>query len=186
MEERNDGLSSVIMYYDSFIFAILYIYADETNIFFRYGVSAGITNFIPAVEWLPGDLFKIQKVLQNSDETFKFVKDIIAEHMDKKNDGTANDYITAYLQHLKGLDDSGQQTTFSRKFRTVRFFFLSHNTPCFQCNIASTNFLVSHTCEIRFHGVIGQNTVRMYSYAKILIHYTIHLYIYTWLINRAK
>ena len=26
--------------------------------------------------------------------------------------------------------------------------YLSHNNPCFQCNIAITNFLVSPTCEI--------------------------------------
>ena len=48
--------------------------------------------------------------------------------------------------------------------------FSSLNNPCFQCNIAITNFLVSHTCEKRFHDVIGQSTVHMYSYAKILKH----------------
>ena len=48
--------------------------------------------------------------------------------------------------------------------------FLSHNHFCFQCNIAITNFLVSHTCEIRFHDVIGESTVPMYSYTKILKH----------------
>ena len=49
---------------------------------------------------------------------------------------------------------------------------LSHNSPYFQCNIAITNFLVSQTCEIIFHDVIGQSTVHvhMYSYAKILKH----------------
>ena len=30
--------------------------------------------------------------------------------------------------------------------------------------------VVSHTCEIRFHDIIGQSTVHMYSYAKILKH----------------
>ena len=45
--------------------------------------------------------------------------------------------------------------------------FLSHNNTCFQCNIVITNFLVLHTCEIRFHDVIGPSTVHMYSYAKI-------------------
>ena len=39
---------------------------------------------------------------------------------------------------------------------------------CFQCNIAITNFLDAHTCEIRFHDVIGPSTVHMYSYAKLL------------------
>ena len=37
------------------------------------------------------------------------------------------------------------------------------NNPCFSCNIAITNFLVSHTCKIRFHDVIGQNTVPMFT-----------------------
>ena len=31
---------------------------------------------------------------------------------------------------------------------------LSHNNPCFQCNKAVTNFLVSYTCEIRCNDVI--------------------------------
>ena len=33
-------------------------------------------------------------------------------------------------------------------------FFLSHNNTGFQYNIAITNFLVLHMCEIRFHDVI--------------------------------
>ena len=44
-------------------------------------------------------------------------------------------------------------------------WILSHNNPCFLCNIAITNFLVSHTCEISFHDLIGQSTVPMYSSA---------------------
>ena len=47
---------------------------------------------------------------------------------------------------------------------------LSHNNPCFQCKIAITKCLVSNMCEIRFHDVIGQSTVPMYSSAKILKH----------------
>ena len=52
----------------------------------------------------------------------------------------------------------------------LRTFFLSHNNPCFQCNIAITNFLVLHTLEIRLHDAKDQSTVHMYSYAKILKH----------------
>ena len=47
---------------------------------------------------------------------------------------------------------------------------LSHNNPCFPFNTAITNFLVSNTCEIKFHDVIGQSTVPMYTSAKILKH----------------
>ena len=51
---------------------------------------------------------------------------------------------------------------------------LSHSNLCFPCNIAITNFLVSHTCEIRFHDVIDR-TVHVFtfmtsSYAKIPKH----------------
>ena len=54
---------------------------------------------------------------------------------------------------------------------------LSHKNPCFPCNIAITNFLVSNTCEIRFHDVIGQSTV----------HYVFLLKKFkTWLTYMAK
>ena len=37
---------------------------------------------------------------------------------------------------------------------------LAHNNPSFPCNIAITNFPVSHTCKITFHDVIDR-TARM-------------------------
>ena len=43
------------------------------------------------------------------------------------------------------------------KFSVYPKTSLSHNNPCFQCDIAITNFLVLHTCEIRFHDVIGRS-----------------------------
>ena len=49
----------------------------------------------------------------------------------------------------------------------LSFRFLSHNNLCFQCNIAITNFLVSH---IRFNDVIGQSTVPMYPTQKFQKH----------------
>ena len=42
------------------------------------------------------------------------------------------------------------------------YLFLSHNNPSFQCNIAITNFLVLHTCEIRFRDIIDR-TVHMFT-----------------------
>ena len=47
---------------------------------------------------------------------------------------------------------------------------LSHNNTCFQYDIPITNFLVSHMYKVRFHDIIDQSTVHMYSYAKILKH----------------
>ena len=52
--------------------------------------------------------------------------------------------------------------------------FLSHKTPCFPCNIAITNFLVLHMCEIRFHDVIDRTvcifTSRRHPTQKFQIH----------------
>ena len=39
--------------------------------------------------------------------------------------------------------------------------YLSNNNPGFTCDIAITNFVVTHTCEIGFHDVIGR-TIRMF------------------------
>ena len=39
---------------------------------------------------------------------------------------------------------------------TVLRMSLSHNNPCFPCNIAITNFLILYTCEIRFYDVIDR------------------------------
>ena len=49
---------------------------------------------------------------------------------------------------------------------TGHIVFYHITTSCFKCNIAITKFLVSHTCEIRFHDVIGRSTLHMYSNAK--------------------
>ena len=38
---------------------------------------------------------------------------------------------------------------------------LSQKNLCFKCNIAITNFLVSYTCEMRFHDLKGQGTVHI-------------------------
>ena len=65
---------------------------------------------------------------------------------------------------------NNQSNTRNQYYVTVGYFSLSHNNPCFQCNTAITNFLISNTCEIRFLDVIGQSTVPMYSNAKILKH----------------
>ena len=56
-------------------------------------------------------------------------------------------------------------------------FILSHNNRCFQCNMTISNlfyfnylfiYFVLHTCEISFQDVIGQSTIHIYSYGKVL------------------
>ena len=69
--------------------------------------------------------------------------------------------------YLCGKDMQSTDTVSCLK---VSYMYLSHSNPCFQSNIAITNFLFSQTCGIRFHDVIGLSTVHMYSFATILKH----------------
>ena len=47
---------------------------------------------------------------------------------------------------------------------------MSYNDPYFlKRNIATTNFLIPHTCEVRFHDVTYRSTEK-YSYANIPKH----------------
>ena len=51
------------------------------------------------------------------------------------------------------------------------------------------NFLASHMCEIRFHDVIGQSAVHMYSYAKFQNMADLHKYVldpYFFVIRRIQ
>ena len=80
-----------------------------------------------------------------------------------------------FLSSIKSVsDDKSTEAELIEEMRftddTMPNMILSHNNPRFQCNIAITNFLVSHTCEIRLHDVIGQSIVHIYFYAKILKH----------------
>ena len=87
----------------------------------------------------------------------------IYESIERKRDIAFNKHFLLFphcFHHINKLS-----TIFARSK-----IILSLNIPCFQCNIAITNFLVLYTCEIRFHDVSDQSTVPMYSYAKILKH----------------
>ena len=62
--------------------------------------------------------------------------------------------------YISGLDRGYEQ---SHSYETsTSEEMLSLDNPCFQCNIAITSFLVSNTCEIRFHDVIYR-TVHMFT-----------------------
>ena len=62
------------------------------------------------------------------------------------------------------------------------WLMLSHNNPCFPCNIAITNFLVSRTCEIRFHDAQYDRShctfvyIMTSSYAKIPLHSQVSMF----------
>ena len=91
----------------------------------------------------------------------------------------ALDFDQSKMSFGKGLNETKkkERITCIAVLKLILGTYLSHGNPCFQSNIAIINFLVSNTCELRFHDVKGQSTVHMYSYAKNSK---------TWLTNMAK
>ena len=81
---------------------------------------------------------------------------------------SANSVLKAWSERLTDL--LRRETN-----KTCKNLVLSHNNPCFPCNITFTNCLILYTCEIRFYDVIDR-TVHVYvynmtsSYAKIPKH----------------
>ena len=61
-------------------------------------------------------------------------------------------YLPLFSSCLFGLDSKA----------ILRVFGISHNNPCFPCNIAITNFLDPNTFEIRFH-VVTHTTFVLYA-----------------------
>ena len=86
--------------------------------------------------------------------------------------------MTSLFDRIENIVGRGENAGYQHFLLFHQCFLLSfsknvfrHKTTLVSNEIpAITNFLVSYTCEIRFHDVIGQSTVPMYSSAKILKH----------------
>ena len=72
-----------------------------------------------------------------------------------------NSYIILHWHQRFLCDKNVLLSTHNYVGYYVGYYILSHNNPCFPCNIAITNFLVSNTCKIRFHDVIDR-TIPMF------------------------
>ena len=80
---------------------------------FGTGVGSALVNFLSYLEYLPGDLFKVKKVLSN----VKLVKDMFLQPQIDRHQATyregeeATDYIYAYLREMKKQQLRGTDTT---------------------------------------------------------------------------
>ena len=79
--------------------------------------------------------------------------------LSRENMGLCNEVYTQMKNEVSVIFHSAALIKFNPPFR---YETLSHNNPCFRCNIAISNFLVTHTCEIRFHDDINRS-VRMFT-----------------------
>ena len=72
------------------------------------------------------------------------------------------------LSVFAGAEIRDRPITYSRKSICpdpswkIEQIFVSHNNPCFPCNIAITNFLILYTCKIRFYDII-ERTVHTFT-----------------------
>ncbi|ESO84051.1 hypothetical protein LOTGIDRAFT_155365 [Lottia gigantea] len=69
-------------------------------------------NFYPLLQYLPGDLFKFDKVLENVEFVQGFVREKVEEHRQSFNEEKVRDFIDAYLLELR-QHIHGSETTFS-------------------------------------------------------------------------
>ncbi|XP_070194258.1 cytochrome P450 2J4-like [Littorina saxatilis] len=75
------------------------------------GASA-IINYMPMLEYLPGDLFKIKLVVRRATKFYDFVQQHISEHRTERSLHTENtDFIHSYLTQGEQLEDSNVENT---------------------------------------------------------------------------
>ncbi|KAK7500080.1 hypothetical protein BaRGS_00008627 [Batillaria attramentaria] len=71
-----------------------------------------VLNFMPWLEYLPGDLFKFKRTLANVDFVENnLIHPVLKEHIDNHTEGNASDFIHAYIREIRKREESGQPTT---------------------------------------------------------------------------
>ncbi|XP_046552244.1 cytochrome P450 2D26-like [Haliotis rubra] len=74
--------------------------------------SASILNIFPVVRYLPGDIFKFKKILDNLAFTEReFIHPMINDHMDCYDEDNIHDFTSAYIKEMRHHE--GEGTTMS-------------------------------------------------------------------------
>lgn len=74
--------------------------------------GAGPVNFIPWLKYLPGDVFGVQKTIENRDKVDSFLMDQIQQHKETFNADEPRDFIDAYLSEMYTAQEKDPHTTF--------------------------------------------------------------------------
>ncbi|XP_050391263.1 cytochrome P450 2B5 isoform X1 [Patella vulgata] len=75
--------------------------------------GTSLLNFFPILQYLPGDLFKFDRVLENVEFVQGFIRDTVELHRQSFNPNKVRDFIDAYLLELDHRRRSDTQTTFN-------------------------------------------------------------------------
>ena len=80
----------------------------------RAGHSAVVT-FIPALEMLPGDLFKIKQTIKSVNEVYGFLRELAQEHLQNYDENNIEDFTSAFIKEMKEQESEKGGTTFTSK-----------------------------------------------------------------------
>nr|KAG5708847.1 hypothetical protein BaRGS_009256 [Batillaria attramentaria] len=68
-----------------------------------------VVNFMPWLEYLPGDLFKLKRTLANVDFIENnLIHPVLKEHIDNHTEGNASDFVHAYIREIRKREESAE------------------------------------------------------------------------------
>ena len=83
-------------------------------------LSSPLAEFLPLVQYLPGDLFNINRIFSNREESEReFLNPSIDEHLNNYDEDNIDDFISAYIKEMKRRK-SHNETTLSMNKENLR------------------------------------------------------------------
>ncbi|XP_048253650.1 cytochrome P450 2U1-like [Haliotis rufescens] len=113
----NNAVSNVVC---STMFGKRFEYTDPLYVTFLKAIddifadlgAAAVSNVLPIVRFLPGDLFKFKKTMRNMDTiTTLLIDPMIKEHLQNHDDDNVDDFIHAYIKEMRLRKDKQEDTT---------------------------------------------------------------------------
>jgi hypothetical protein len=115
----NTAVSNIIC---SIVFGQRYEYSDKEMCDYLKMINFSVTkargailatDVFPFLQYLPGDLFSIKKIVKNQQKLMEFIQGKIDQHKDTLNPDNIRSFIDAYLVEInkRGTADTG--TTFT-------------------------------------------------------------------------
>ena len=86
---------------------------EKMNINFSNVGLAGISSYIPALAYLPGDIFKIKQTLKNAEDIYGFVREFATEHLQNYDENDIEDFTAAFIHEMKKREGSKETSTFT-------------------------------------------------------------------------
>ena len=86
---------------------------EKVNVNFSNLALSGISSFVPALAYLPGDIFKIKQTLENAEDIYGFLQEFATEHLQNYNETKIEDFTAAFIHEMKKQECSKETSTFT-------------------------------------------------------------------------